>query len=72
MHDLGLNPGRRGGKPATNSLSYGTAQHRSLEEDGFIAHSSYFEETKVGSYAISVLRVSVSPMSIPECLNQFL
>jgi hypothetical protein len=24
-HDLGLNPGRRGGKPATNRLSYGTA-----------------------------------------------
>jgi hypothetical protein len=23
--DLGSNPGRRGGKPATNSLSYGTA-----------------------------------------------
>jgi hypothetical protein len=25
--DLGWNPGRRGGKPATNRLSYGTAQH---------------------------------------------
>jgi hypothetical protein len=24
-HDLGSNPGRRGGKPATNRLSYGTA-----------------------------------------------
>jgi hypothetical protein len=24
-HDLGSNPGRRGGKPATNHLSYGTA-----------------------------------------------
>jgi hypothetical protein len=24
-HDLGSNPGRRGGKPATNPLSYGTA-----------------------------------------------
>jgi hypothetical protein len=25
--DLGSNPGRRGGKPATNRLSYGTANH---------------------------------------------
>jgi hypothetical protein len=25
-HNLGSNPGRRGGKPATNRLSYGTAQ----------------------------------------------
>jgi hypothetical protein len=24
LHDLGTNPGRRCGKPATNSLSYGT------------------------------------------------
>jgi hypothetical protein len=24
--DLGSNPGRRGGKPATNRLSYGTAR----------------------------------------------
>jgi hypothetical protein len=28
--DLGLNPGRRGGKPATNRLSYGTASPASL------------------------------------------
>jgi hypothetical protein len=29
-HNLGLNLGRRGGKPATNSLSYGTARPESL------------------------------------------
>jgi hypothetical protein len=28
--DLGSNPGRRGGKPATNSLSYGTAISRQI------------------------------------------
>jgi hypothetical protein len=28
--DLGSNQGRRGGKPATNSLSYGTALHQML------------------------------------------
>jgi hypothetical protein len=26
MPDLGSNPGRRGGKPTTNCLNYGTAQ----------------------------------------------
>jgi hypothetical protein len=29
--DLGSNPGRRGGKPATNHLSYGTAEMRDIE-----------------------------------------
>jgi hypothetical protein len=29
--DLGSNPGRRGGKPATNRLSYGTARDLKLE-----------------------------------------
>jgi hypothetical protein len=29
-HDLGSNPGRRGGKPATNRLSYVTAQNEEL------------------------------------------
>jgi hypothetical protein len=28
--DPGSNPGRRGGKPATNHLSYGTAHHLEL------------------------------------------
>jgi hypothetical protein len=28
--DPGLNPGRRGGKPATNRLTYGTAQSLSV------------------------------------------
>jgi hypothetical protein len=32
-HDLGSNPGRRGGKPATNRLSYGTAIRLSLNFD---------------------------------------
>jgi hypothetical protein len=30
MTKPGLNPGRRGGKPATNRLSYGAASPRSL------------------------------------------
>jgi hypothetical protein len=30
--DPGLNPGRRGGKPATNRLSYGAARNSQLEE----------------------------------------
>jgi hypothetical protein len=30
----GLNPGRRGGKPATNRLSYGAALHDTLETAG--------------------------------------
>jgi hypothetical protein len=29
LPDLGSNPGRRGGKPATNSLSYGAASSSS-------------------------------------------
>jgi hypothetical protein len=29
---LGSNPGRRGGKPATNRLSYGTASETELAE----------------------------------------
>jgi hypothetical protein len=35
-HDLGSNPGRRGGKPATNRLSYGTASTLDISgpEDG--------------------------------------
>jgi hypothetical protein len=40
---LGANPGRRGGKPATNRLSYGTAAHTptsSLFNTSEIAHSS--------------------------------
>jgi hypothetical protein len=28
--DAGSNPGRRGGKPATNRFSYGAAQHKSF------------------------------------------
>jgi hypothetical protein len=28
LPDLGSNPGRRGGKPATKRLSYGTAFHK--------------------------------------------
>jgi hypothetical protein len=31
--DPGLNPGRRGGKPATNRLSYGEAEHTDLSEE---------------------------------------
>jgi hypothetical protein len=31
-HDLGSNPGRRGGKPATNRLSYGTALKETLHQ----------------------------------------
>jgi hypothetical protein len=32
--DLGSNPGRRGGKPATNHLSYGTANLRFIKRAG--------------------------------------
>jgi hypothetical protein len=32
-HDLGSNPGRRGGKPATNRLSYGTARFLPIVTD---------------------------------------
>jgi hypothetical protein len=39
-HDLRSNPGRRGGKPATNRLSYGTAWH--LSEAGLESSSSHF------------------------------
>jgi hypothetical protein len=35
--DLGLNPGRRGGKPATNRLSYGVAHVQVLHY--FQSHS---------------------------------
>jgi hypothetical protein len=34
--DPGLNPGRRGGKPATNRLSYGAAFHRCLPWESFL------------------------------------
>jgi hypothetical protein len=34
--DLGSNPGRRGGEPATNSLSYGTALRYPLTMEIFI------------------------------------
>jgi hypothetical protein len=37
--DLGSNPGRRGGKPASNRLSYGTAPRRWLET---LLHSQDF------------------------------
>jgi hypothetical protein len=30
VHHKWFDPGRRGGKPATNRLSYGTAQHSDL------------------------------------------
>jgi hypothetical protein len=33
--DLGSNPGRRGGKPATNRLSYGTAPYCNISDDGW-------------------------------------
>jgi hypothetical protein len=33
--DPGSNPGRRGGKPATNRLSYGAARHRELIQNVF-------------------------------------
>jgi hypothetical protein len=35
-HDLGSNPGRRDGKPATNRLSYGTASDDSNFENMFV------------------------------------
>jgi hypothetical protein len=38
QHDLGSNPGRRGGKPATNRLKYGTALQ--TEEDA-VTRSGY-------------------------------
>jgi hypothetical protein len=40
--DLGSNPGRRGGKRATNSLSYGTACHDQLTLIRSILQKIYF------------------------------
>jgi hypothetical protein len=42
--DPGLNPGRHGGKPATNRLSYGAAQPRGLFNRQQISAKIYFSE----------------------------
>jgi hypothetical protein len=38
----GLNPGRRGGKPATNRLSYGAAYDSRLPKPVFLGNKSKF------------------------------
>jgi hypothetical protein len=45
-HQENLNPGRRGGKPATNRLSYGAASLEALSCVPFIKGPSSFPETK--------------------------
>jgi hypothetical protein len=45
----GLNPGRRGGKPATNRLSYGAAQLNNCSPGKYILHLLW--DLKINYYA---------------------
>jgi hypothetical protein len=75
--NLGLNPGRRGGKPATNRLSYGPAISRicilddlryiefNLEKSHiYYSHKFYFiiVEYKFISYEILIILPSILPL----------
>jgi hypothetical protein len=60
-HDLGSNPGSRGGKPATNRLSYGTAEENDLvpqQDSGCRGRES---NRSLSSYRSEVLPLKRAP-----------
>jgi hypothetical protein len=64
--DLGLNPGRRGGKPATNHLSYGTTLETLLKFNT----SSIWGYAPIGSICVS-LTTTKSPRRRREVCEYF-
>jgi hypothetical protein len=63
---LGLNPGRRGGKPATNRLSYGAVVHVSIttfpSSPGSV-FSSFYRKT----FSVILLSVNICVQSFSFC-----
>jgi hypothetical protein len=61
-HDLGSNPGRRGGKPTTNRLSYGTAFRALNCNPLYEAQCDYEHRSKVSRYRrIIIITVIINP-----------
>jgi hypothetical protein len=56
LPDLGANPGRRGGKPATNRFRYGAAQPYNLVEVWYL--DFYFENTHI--YLVTSVHLSMA------------
>jgi hypothetical protein len=72
-HDLGSNPGRRGGKPATNRLSYGTAfkspnfrfHHNPSNVACGVRCTGIFLQLLVANAPNNVLTLRLSPVGLP-------
>jgi hypothetical protein len=54
--DSGLNPGRRGGKPATNRLSYGAAEQATYSNTGTLLAAQTLFSWQTGNFELITLK----------------